>query len=343
MDSSNRIHSVDVGRGFAILCMIAAHISVTFWIINDYGTFLAAPFFLLISGISFEFFLGSRIRNKIPIQKIFIESFSRAFFIYTIPLIPYAIVSIFNPSRFQLVHWGVFQVIAVGYIIGFFLCRRWKLQAITIILIFFLTFIAQTYFSQPLSFLLNDFSPVLPWLAYFVMGQIIHEIYANKKGPSYLLLLASFFTFILSFLIFYLSNIPVSTESRTQLPIFFLLSSLFLLIQSIFIILVDRSHFWQYIFNPLERIGKIAFTVYYLQYPLIFGAVFIINKLHLFPTSIIPAILVIIGIFALLEKYWEKYEYIFGFEWIIRKGSRFLNEWLISIFRSKDNMRQSIE
>jgi uncharacterized membrane protein len=332
MNYNNRIQSVDIGRGFAIFCMIAAHISVTYWVINGIGSMLAAPFFLLISGISFEFFMESRIQKKITTHVIFSESFSKSVLIYTIPLIPYIAVCLLYPASFpfQLIHWGVFQVIAVGYIIGFFLHQNWKLKVAAIFSIFILTEFIQIYLFQVLGFLLSDFAPVLPWLAYFILGQLIYDVYQKQPLSSSKLLLVSSIILISSIIIFNFSHIPFIHTSRAQIPVFLLLSGIFFFIQSVFIVLVDRLHKCEYLLNPLERIGKIAFTSYYLQFPLIFGAVFIITKFNLPSAFVIPFIFIIIGILAILEKYWEEYNFIFGFEWIIRKGSTLLNEWIIS-------------
>lgn len=332
MNQNNRIQSVDIGRGFAIFCMIAAHISVTFWTINFFGGMFAAPFFLLISGISFEFFMESRIRNKNSLIKIFSESISRSVFIYAIPLIPYIAVCLLYPSRFPfyLIHWGVFQVIAIGYVIGLFLHQKWKKKVIAIFLVFILTVIINTYFAQVMFFLINDYTPILPWLAYFILGQLIYEIYRNQTLSSSKLLLVSITALVSGILIFKYSHLAFDGNTRSQIPVILLLSCIFLFIQSFFIVVVDRHHYCDFVFKPLERIGRIAFTAYYLQFPLIFVVVFIISNNNLPSIFVIPFIGIIIGIMAIFEKYWERYNFILGFEWIIRNGSAKLYKWIIS-------------
>ena len=340
MNSSQRIQSVDIGRGFAIICMIAAHISIIFWVINDYGRIFAAPFFLLISGISYEFFLESRFQKKVLKISIFSESFSRSVIIYFLPLIPYFVVGIWGLTNIQVIHWGVFQVIALGYILGFFVHGDWKLKMYAIILVFLSTFLAQFFYPQILNFLLVGFTPLLPWLAYFFMGQLIFEIYQRRYISIIFLILISIIAFIFSFGFFYHIHMPFESDLRTEIPFFLLLSSLFFLIQAIFIILVDRLHVCDLLFNPLERIGKIAFTAYYLKYPLVFCAAFIMIKFNLPPIFLIPSIIIIMGILTIIEKFWEKYDYKFGFEWIVRRGSTLLYKKIISIFNMPKNSNE---
>lgn len=330
MSEIHRIPSIDIGRGFAICCMLAAHIPVTLWLITGIGSMCAPPFFLLISGISFEFFMDSRIQKNISHKSIFLESFSRSVFIYLLPLIPYFAVCLFFPEKFpfQLIHWGVFQVIAVGIILGFFFHGNWKLKVISMFAAFFITIVVQTFFFNYLGFLLSDFTPVLPWIAYFIMGQLIYEVYKRDSFTSSKLLIIAIISFIFSIVFFNYSNIPFNIYSRNQVPAFLLLSSIFFLIQSFLIIFVDKMHKFERVLNPLKRIGKIAFTSYYLSFPLVFGAGFIITKYNLSRLFVIPAILLIICILAIMERYWEKYSFKYGFEWIVRKGSDFLFGWI---------------
>jgi uncharacterized membrane protein len=323
MNINNRVPSVDIGRGLAILCMISAHFSVSFWLINNYGNILAAPFFLFVSGISYEFFIHSRMKRNLSQRQIFSESFSRSVFIYTLPLIPYILIWLVDPVKysFYLIHWGVFQVIAIGYLVGFFTHGNSRAKILSIGSIFIITFVCQTYLSGIFGFLLSDIFPVLPWLAYFVMGQLLYEGYKFQSVASEKWLATVSIILIFCLMVFVLANLPFNSKFRSNFAFFLLLSSIFLVIQTILMIVVDRMHRCQRLLNPIERIGKIAFTSYYLQYPLIFIGAFAMAKLYLSPPFVIPVILVIIGILAVIERYWEKYNFKFGFEWAIRKGS----------------------
>jgi hypothetical protein len=330
-----RVSSVDIGRGFAILCMVAAHFGITFWILNIYGEIFAAPFFLLISGISFEFFMKSRIQKNNCRKFIFLESVSRSVFIYLLPLLPYFAVCLLFPEKFTFyfIHWGVFQVIAIGYILGFFVHGNWKLKVGAVFAVFFITILIQTYFSDFLGFLLSDFFPVLPWVAYFFVGQLIYEVYNIQSFPSVKLLFISLISCIFSVIFFKFSNVPFGHDFRNQFPEFLLLSSIFFLIQSIFIILVDRQHDCEKLLNPLERIGEIAFSAYYIHFPLVIVAGLIFTKYNLPSFFIIPSILIIILILAAIESYWEKYNFILSLEWVLRKCSNMLYGLLLRKFQ----------
>jgi hypothetical protein len=114
---------------------IEAHISQPLGWMSNWAFFLGGLFFLIISGFSYDLFLLSRLKNSSK-KYIFPESFFREFLIYIIPLIPYMIVGLFFSSLFSsvtghtyeidLFHWGIFQVIGAGYILGLLVPNNFK-------------------------------------------------------------------------------------------------------------------------------------------------------------------------------------------------------------------------
>jgi hypothetical protein len=76
--------------------------------------------------------------------------------------------------------------------------------------------------------------------------------------------------------------------------------------------------------SPFEKVGKICFTAYYIHFFLLF----VLEKytsflLKYFPSSISNLIILVVitMILVKIEENWRNYNYIFGFEWLIRKGT----------------------
>ena len=326
-----RLSSVDISRGLAIALMIMAHIRahmpVNLGLVTAFSGVLAAPFFLIVSGLSYELFLSSRIKKAIEPRIIRLEAFCRGSCIYTIPLIPYVIATVVRPEQFQFyfVHWGVFQVIGIGYIFGFLVPRDWRYKTISIISVFIITFLIHNFFYGTFGFLIHDYTPLFPWIGYFLFGRIVYVVYQNKYLQNdYKLLMVATLFLIVSFVIFDIAGISFNSATRDQVPMFLLLCSLQFFILSLFIIFVDHRQFCQRLFNPLERVGKIAFTAYYAHLPMMV-AIEILSSMYSVPpiSSLIFCVLIIL-IFAWIEKVWEKYDFKFGFEWMLRRGSQIL-------------------
>ena len=106
----DRITSIDVCRGIAIISMITADIpvvknvgmNIAIGIIRPCAGMFAAPFFLFIAGFSYELFVISRLernRNTIPLN---IETFWRAIILLAITQILFFSGVLFFPSKFTL-------------------------------------------------------------------------------------------------------------------------------------------------------------------------------------------------------------------------------------------------
>jgi uncharacterized membrane protein len=330
---SDRFLSLDIARGFAIFVMIEAHI--TFILpgsaLNYLSGIVAAPFFILISGLAFELFVLSRIRRENSKPQIFIESLSRGIVLFAITLLPYVIASIVMPSTFPwvgILKWSVFQVIAVGYIIGFFLQGRQVLKIIALALILFST----PFFSsiENLSFLTTGVFPLFPFLGFFIIGQIFSDIYTNKRIEaisSRNLLCISILPLVILIPILLLSSTIFGYDTLGQVHVFLLVCGAQFLFIVLFKLLVDRAKH-TFIFRSLERIGRISFSAYYLHLVVIFILVKVFSILDFAPSDIfivftfnVVILLSITWALSFLESKWSKYRYVFGVEWIFRNGS----------------------
>lgn len=332
--SNPRLHSVDICRGLALLLMIEAHIPQSMGWISNWSIIMAAPFFLIISGLSYDLFLSSRIKTEVK-KNIFLESLFRGLLVYTIPLIPYIIVGLFFISYFSFVtgnsyeinifHWGVFQIIGVGYIFGSLIPNNLKSKTLITISTFIITYIITNLFQETFYFLLTGSFPLLPWIGYFLFGRIAYGLYQNKhlKNDTTLLSFSIIFL-IISLLIFETYKVDFLSSTRDQFPIFLLISSVHLFVFSLLITYVDHKHICLSLMNPLEKVGKICFTAYYIHFLIILT---IQKSASIFFTYFPPAIsnmvifVIITAILVQIEKSWKNYNYIFGFEWFIRKGT----------------------
>lgn len=339
--SNKRLVSVDICRCIAILLMIETHISSRLLpyptSLGSLGTLtgaMAAPFFLIISGISYDFFYHSRLRKNFKRNDIFIESFFKGFFVYTLPLIPYFLTHILFPSNNELtfIHWGVFQVIGFGYIFGFFIPRNVAAKLLSITFVFIITFIIHNYYFKTFYFLVTDNFPLFPFIGYFLFGRLSYEIYQKcyLKSSAFILSI-SFIFFVISFLLFKAIRLDFSSVTSHeitfhQIPIFLILCSIQFLIFFLLVIFVDHKSFVSNLLSPLVNIGKISFSSYYIHHLIIYTIIFVCSffgySLTLLPSSMnLIFLLFIILILFYFEKLWHHYDYILGFEWILRKGT----------------------
>ena len=340
--SNSRLHAVDICRGLALLFMIEAHISQPLGWISNWSFILAGPFFLIISGFSYDLFFSSRLKN-LSKKYIFPESFFRGFLIYIIPLIPYIIVGLFFSSLFSsvtghtykidLFHWGIFQVIGAGYILGLLVPNNFKSKILATISAFIITYIISNYFHESLNFLITGIFPLFPWIGYFLYGRIAYELHQNKKlkNDKALLVFSAIFL-IASSLIYVTFNTDLPSAARGQFPVFLFLCSLHYFIFSVLVIYIDHKKLHFNFLDKLENIGKICFTAYYIHFLSLF---FIQKPVSMFLNNVPPAIsnIIILSIITVIliqtEKIWKNYDYKFGFEWLLRKGT----EGLLKLYR----------
>ena len=331
---SDRILSLDVARGFAIFVMIEAHISIILLAsaLNYLSSTVAAPFFILISGLAFELFVLSRVRRNKGRPQVFIESLSRSIVLFAITLLPYVILSVVTPSIWiGILKWSVFQVIAIGYIIGFFLQGRQVLKIIALALILFSTPFLSSM--ETLSFLTAGSFPLLPFLGFFIIGQIFSNIYTNKRIElinSRNLLCISILPLIILIPILLISNTVFDRNALGQAHVFLLVCAAQFFFIVLFKVLVDRAKH-TFIFRSLERIGRISFSAYYLHLAIIFMLAKIFSILNFAPSDILIVLILNIVILlsitwtlSFLESMWSKYRYVLGVEWMFRKCSTLL-------------------
>jgi hypothetical protein len=336
---SPRFHSIDIARGFAVTLMIQAHLIL---FISYSGSlnivallFSPAPFFLIIAGLSFDLFFQSRLNKKIEKYEINTEIITRAVILVLIDVIMLFLGSLLWPSLYSFkIYFGVFQVIAAGYLIGLFIPKK--------IIFIIISLLILSAFEMVFSILNNDLlfglsTTLIPMLIYFQLGRGLfylykrdnHSMIQETKNLFGLLVLSISFSFIL-FLYFQIKISEIVQNRYSLLLIAFIFTNVLILIL-VLKILENKLCFFIRLLKPFERMGKIAFTIYFFNIVIIYC--FIIFTSRVFPNISMPInsqILFLLCFFALIvllslfEKYWEKYNYFLGLEWIFRTCSKFV-------------------
>jgi uncharacterized membrane protein len=327
-----RFSSIDIARGIAVTLMIVSDLPtlISMGIVRYFAGKCAAPFFIIVAGLSYELFISSRTQRGLESKEISFESFLKSIFLLVIVMIPLFFGSLLYPERFQFAfHWDVFQIIAVGYLIGIILKRNWKLEIIAIVLIFLVMYLLKTYFYNWSNFFLTGNIPPFPYLAYFIFGRLMSEIYSSKSKihKNITIYIITGIAFLLIYVCIILILKPGFLESDRGEPLFFIF-----LCSVIFLILISLNYFVdkKKIKIPLigfERIGKIAFTSYYLFFVIELAIYPYINNHFLinfnYTTLLITYIgsyMIIILILSFVERIWSRYDYAFGIEWLLRNG-----------------------
>lgn len=296
-----RLASIDFARALAIICMLAAHLLPNSMLLRAF----AAPSFLLLAGLGYEFLIRSR--------KDICEVIGRSIILYFVPLIIGTLIgiSLLNEGvpvslmaySFNFFRWNIFQVIAVGYLLGMIL-RNTNTRILAIIFSFLL--------SNWESALTTGVFPVLPWISYFIIGQIAYDLRRISKPAIIVLLVISLVPLVVYPADFVASN-------RTFIPIVIAISSAVLLTLNGAKV-IDR-------YNITIGLGRITFSAYYFITAIIYG-------MKIFPVStqfrwalVVGAILFL----SLWEILWRRYNYIFGMEWLLREGSKRISAGMHSL------------
>lgn len=327
--STNRFSSLDIMRGLAVVLMIEVHIATVPLLpeLKLLSNIFAAPFFLIAAGVGYQLFLQSREKRKYKRQFIFWEAFCRALLLFLVTTLLFIIGAKLFPQSFQfngILKWNIFQVISVGYIFGFFIWNNKKIKLISIIAIFTASALINYYQFESLYFLTKGFFPLIPWISYFIFGQLIYEIYKERNltlKKNKIILAYSTIFFSVNLLLLCLLQYTFQPEGRSNFPEFLMISSIFLLLIMSTIRWVDLKPHFKTILAPLNSIGKIAFTAYYFHIFVVFLSSYYIFKALPPGLGSIIILALSISFLTILEKVWRKYEYIFGLEWILRKGT----------------------
>ena len=342
-----RLSSVDICRGIAIIFMIAGDIpAVT--VVGSIKNFahLAAPFFFFIAGVSYELFVISRIERHNSSIKIAIETFWKAIILLVITQGIFFLGVLLFPSRYSIgFNSSVFLVIAVGYLLSIFIPRKLIYQIPIIIFPFLLSYYFNNSIPSMLFFLFGKSFPLIPLIAYFFAGRAIMIFYETindfQMKNENILIFSALFIAIMA-ISFQLFNIPYTITTRSEILGFLLLVGIFICILSLISVYQNRIKEYDFFLSPFERAGRIALSVYFAFCALTLVIFPYLNREFIgnFDPEIqiiiyYLSIIMILLITASIEKIWRKVDYKFGLEWATRFGSNYLTKFTIKVFGIK--------
>lgn len=344
-----RLTSVDICRGIAVVCMVAAHIPVVTDIgtIKIFASILAAPFFIFIAGVSYHLFVISRREKHNNTITLNVETFWRAIILLGITQIIFFIGVILFPSSFSIgFNSSVFLVIAVGYLLSLFIPDKGIYQIPLIIFPFLIMYYFNDVIPETVSFLFSPPFPLIPFILYFFAGRGIMIFYENTNDLEMknwkIISFSALFVAILE-IVFHLFNLTSLVTSRTEIPGFLLLVGVMICILSLFGIVKSKTKGYDFFLSPFERIGRIAFSTYYAFYglelivfPYLYNVYIIKLDQNIQIITYYLIIIIILIIAATVEKAWRNVGYKFGVEWMLRLGSASLTKLTIKCMGKKE-------
>jgi hypothetical protein len=341
-----RLPSIDVCRGIAVIGMVAGDIPTVMNISNYYEFLFIPGFFLFIAGVSYELFIISRAERHKNIITRNIETFWKAIILLAITQgIFFAGVMLF-PSRFSVVfNSSLFLVISTGYLLSILIPSKLEYLIPIILVPFLLLNYLNTSIPGLFFFLFSDPFPLIPFISYFFAGRAIMIVYEKmndlpmKNGK--IVIFSAMFVAGMA-IIFQVFLIPFTKTTRTEFLGFLLLAGLMICILSVLSFCRTRIKGFDFYLSPFERTGRIAFSAYYAFYAMELIIFPYINRVFIkyldpeiqiiiYFLSIIIILLITTGI----EKIWRKTGYKFGMEWALRYGSAYFTKVTMKVFALK--------
>ena len=341
-----RIKSIDFLRGLTVFSMVLYHFFV-YWVQmkqQNYGPFaeffnffgyLAAPFFLIVSGVSYHIFIKRKIEEELSKLNIFFDVLKRAIFIFIVSTAFQIFFGFTLDMKINsILYWSVFQVISFSMVLFYLIqfCKQPLRILLHFILMIFLILFEFTIKSYNLTFLfilVEGTFEFVPWASFYLFGLLFGELYlgfSNKMLYKKLisLIIIGICSFI--FIVIWVSYFKFYYYIPYFFPNFILMLGIFCFLSSIFYYILDVRKLNFYLQESLIRWGKIAFSIYYIHLGIIAAGIILfplfINEIYTNGFLLYHFILILIIFFVALiifTKIWQKYNYILGIEWIMNK------------------------
>jgi peptidoglycan/LPS O-acetylase OafA/YrhL len=232
-----------------------------------------------------------------------------------------------------MLYWGVFQVLAFGYLFGIFFKNTLSSKAASILGLALLILVIDTFFSGNAT-LISLAETLLPMLIYFQFGRILFYLNDRKYQPRLIkripALTVLFFALVLPCCFLAPGYSALLLNRMSLLSVAIICGTMFMILLYL-IRFVDAADRYPVLLKPLERVGKMAFTIFYLHFIMIL--IMTRAASMLLPAGALPinslflnVLLIILFVLALaaLERQWSKYGYKYSVEWIFREGTRLL-------------------
>jgi uncharacterized membrane protein len=345
-----RLAFIDALRGLAVLLMIAQHVSL--WVCaRSHGSLLvltagalggiSAPIFITLSGVGAT--LLSKSRNR-PDLLLATRGGIILGFGYGLNLL--------TPHWFAPGSWYVLHMIGTA-LIAAPLLRRLSDTGLILLLVIVLvvTGMLQNHLGTPFRLfnrhmaapvgltgvaryaLAEGFFPIFPWIAFFLAGLLAGRWLKDNRLDK-IRRLAVVFLLMMAALALSDAIGPDFTHSkplvrffRLQLSFFSALTPLSLFLMAVALLFIigffrlDQKHGFRQS-HVLVCLGRVSLTVLIVHICVIReSAVYFGYWKTLTETGSLFTTLAILAGFALAAKVWQRYQYKFGFEWLLRKVS----------------------
>lgn len=351
--TENRIYSLDLLRGIAVLLMVQQHTGYWFWkaagsmglLLSEYPVMvtinglggLAAPLFILLAGIGAALALA----DEKSVRQLIMRGL--------VIIIFGCVLNILTPAWFSPWSWYVLHLIGSGMFLTPLLRRfnpviLFSLSAVILFATVLLlnTFNTPRYLSNEdlrgdgsitgvirLAFFEGHF-PLFPWLALFITGFISGRWISVKSYNNILKAAAVFFT--TAIIIFLLKQGDFSLLKNTigvrffiinlymypAYPIQFMTLSAASLL-SVYLILRAERKITISSGNILVLTGRVSLTVFILHIVIIRNFMMKSGFWQTFtePVTVMLQIAVLLFIMSAVY-FWRKIEFRYGFEWLLR-------------------------
>ena len=340
-----RIKSIDFLRGLTVFSMVIYHFFI-YWIKEkqNFGLFaeifhffgyLAAPLFLIISEISLHLFFIKKKNEGMLKSKIFFDVLKRSIFIFIVSTVFQIFFGFTLGMKIEFfIYWSVFQVICFSMVFFFAIqfCKkslRILLHLILMIFLILFEFIIKSYNLTVLYILVEGTFEFVPWASFFLFGLIFGEFllsFTNEMINRKLISLIIIGIVCFIFTIFWMNYFDFYYYVPYFFPNFIMMLGIFCILSSISYYVLDgkKNHF--FLLESINRWGKLAFSVYYIHLGVIAVGIFLfpifLNEIYTKGFFLYQFIIILIVFFIALEifmRYWQKFNYILGIEWIMNK------------------------
>jgi hypothetical protein len=340
-----RLPSVDICRGIAVIGMVAGDLPTVINISNYYEFLFVPGFFLFIAGVSYELFVLSRTERHKNVTARNIETFWKAIILLAITQgIFFAGVLLLFPSKFSMAfNSSLFLVISAGYLLSVFIPGKLLYQIPAIIIPFLLLNYLNP--SGMFLFLFSHPFPLIPFISYFFAGRAVMVVYERMHDlamKNVKIVFGSAVLIAAMALVFRLFSLTFTDTTRAELPGFLLLAGVMTGILSVLSVCHHRIKGFDFFLSPFERAGRIAFSAYYGFYALELTLIPYLNRalIRNFDPEIqmvayVLSIIIILFLIAGFEKIWRKSGYKFGMEWALRYGSAYFTKLTLKVFPVK--------
>ena len=349
--TTRRLESIDALRGLAVLLMIEQHLGVWLWkeyhklfdhtfmlCFNGLGGF-SAPVFITIAGLGCSLL---HYRHENTDRTLILRGLVIIFFGY--------LLNILTPSWFSSGSWYVLQMIGLALILSPFFRR---LPSPVLIFLFFAVLVATVCIQNSLDTpakisssrmgnvnlpggvfrlaLAEGHFPVFPWLSPFIAGILTGRWLINKKLRNILFMGSACLCAGMFLSAFNLLGFEFATEGPMLRackilprfypalpPIILILTALVLFSVAAIRLLESKRAFGP--FNPLVCLGRSSLTFLIIHVVIFRELSHCLHFWRIFSLGeTLSIILVTLTLFAALAVMWQKFNYRFGAEWLLRK------------------------